>query len=91
MKTLVTLAKLYEVLNNDFRRYRPLACRKCRFPPPFRVDREDESGTNWNVPYPAPCKNRCDRTVPGVLGRLHELYDLEATLPAVAADATLTQ
>jgi hypothetical protein len=73
----LSAAKLYALLDREFRKVRPVDCGKCRIPLPFFREPADEFTANWHIGTPTECPHRCHLYIAEVLARLWTQYDLE--------------
>ncbi len=76
VKTEVSAADLYVLLNRELRRRQAKACAKCEMPLPFRVERRVADRPNWEV-VPAPhCPRGCADVAESIVEQFGLLYDL---------------
>jgi hypothetical protein len=71
-------AKLYAVLDREFRKRKAPDCRKCRVPLPFYKEPADEVSANWHIGTPSECPHQCQVIIAEVLASLWPRYNLEA-------------
>jgi hypothetical protein len=74
MKTPVTAADLWVLLDREFRRRRPRECDACFVPLPFRVDTAD-GAPNWEVDIRS-CGKRCEFILEELVQELQRRHDL---------------
>lgn len=74
MKSPVTSADLWVLLDREFRRRRPRECDACFVPLPFRVDTRD-GVPNWEVDI-RPCDKRCEFILDELVQELQGTHDL---------------
>jgi len=77
IRTTVTAAQLYALLDAEFRRLRPSGCRSCRVPLPYWREPPDEVSANWHIGTPAQCPNGCHLVIAELLARMWTQYDVE--------------
>lgn len=70
-------SQLYAILDREFRKLRPEACRRCRVPLPFWRDPPDDVSANWNIGTPTECAQGCHVVIAELLARLWTQYDIE--------------
>ena len=71
-------AKLYAVLEREFRSRRPEACTECRVPLPYWSGSPDDVSANWRFGTPAICEHGCHLVIAELLAELWTHYDIEA-------------
>ncbi len=76
-RTTVSAAQLYTLLDAEFRRLRPAACRSCRVPIPYWRAPPDDVSANWHIGTPAQCPNGCHLVIAELLARMWTRYDME--------------
>jgi hypothetical protein len=74
-------AKLYAVLDREFRALRPSECTVCRVPLPFWKEAPDEVSANWRFGTPTECPHGCHLVIAELLADLWTRYDLEVWPP----------
>jgi hypothetical protein len=74
-------ARLYAVLDREFRASRPPLCIVCRVPLPYLSGAPDEVSANWIIGNPAICPHGCHRVIAELLARLWTRYELIAAEP----------
>jgi len=77
IRTTVTAAQLFALLDAEFRRLRPSDCRSCRVPLPYWREPPDEVSANWHIGTPAQCPNGCHLVIAELLARMWTQYDVE--------------
>jgi hypothetical protein len=75
-RTPIEAADLYVLLQREFRRRQRAECNTCFVQLPFRVDRQDELGPNWEVVMPPQCSQDCAVLLEELLTEYGHLYDL---------------
>jgi hypothetical protein len=76
-RTTVSAAQLYTLLDAEFRKLRPAACRRCRVPIPYWRAPPDEVSANWHIGTPPECPQGCHLVIVELLARMWTLYDME--------------
>jgi hypothetical protein len=71
-------AKLYAVLEREFRARRPAACASCHVPLPYYCEAPDEVSANWRFGTPSLCPHGCHLMIAELLTGLWTRYDIEA-------------
>jgi hypothetical protein len=71
-------AKLYAVLEREFRAIRPEACTACHVPLPYWTGAPDDVSANWRFGTPSECPNGCHVVIAEMLANLWTIYDIEA-------------
>jgi hypothetical protein len=74
-------AKLYAVLDREFRALRPSECTLCHVPLPFWQEAPDEVSANWRFGTPSECPHGCHLVIAELLADLWTRYDLEVWPP----------
>ena len=77
MRTTISAAQLYVILDHDFRKLKPDRCLRCRAPLPYFRKPPDDVSANWNIGTPPECPNRCHLVIAELLARLWTRYDIE--------------
>jgi hypothetical protein len=77
IRSPISAAHLYAILDREFRALRPKECTNCRAPLPYRRDPPDDVSANWDVGTPAFCSHGCHFIFAELLARLWTQYDLE--------------
>ncbi len=80
-RTTIPAAQLYGVLDREFKKLRPAACRKCRVPLPFWRKPPDDVSANWNIGTPSECPHGCHLVIAELLANLWSRYDVEPERP----------
>ena len=78
----VSAAKLYAVLDREFRLLRPPACTQCRIPLPYWHAAPDDVSANWRFGTPTACEHGCHVIMAELLARLWTQYELEVAQPS---------
>jgi predicted outer membrane lipoprotein len=73
----VSAAKLYAILDREFRLLRPPACTVCRIPLPYWQAAPDEVSANWIFGTPVACAHGCHVIMAELLAQLWTAYELE--------------
>ena len=76
-RTTLPAAQLYGLLDREFKRLRPPACRTCNAPLPFWRKPPDDVSANWNIGTPTNCPEGCHVVIAEMLTRLWSCYDIE--------------
>ncbi len=76
-RTTISALQLYEILDREFTKLRPAACRTCRMPLPYWRQAPDEVSANWNIAPTAECPYGCHLVIAEMLARLWTRYDIE--------------
>lgn len=76
-RTRLSAAKLYAVLDREFRALRPPECTVCHVPLPFWREAPDEVSANWQSGTPVPCPHGCHLVIAELLTRLWTGYELD--------------
>jgi hypothetical protein len=71
-------AKLYAVLEREFRAIRPAACTTCHMPLPYWSGAPDDVSANWRFGTPVECEHGCHLVITELLTSLWSIYDIEA-------------
>jgi hypothetical protein len=74
----LTAAKLYAVLEREFRAQRPPQCTECHVPLPYWCEAPDEVSANWRFGTPSECPHGCHLVIAELLASLWTRYDIEA-------------
>jgi hypothetical protein len=75
-RTTVSSAQLYTILDAEFRKLRPAACRRCRMPIPYWRPPPDDVSANWHIGTPVECAQGCHLVIAELLARMWTLYDM---------------
>jgi hypothetical protein len=75
-RTPIAAADLYVLLQREFRRRQVPDCTSCYIQLPFRVDRHDANGANWEVIIPASCGFNCRDVLDDVVRDFSRRFDL---------------
>jgi len=73
----VSAAKLYAVLDREFRALRPPACEACRIPLPYWHEAPDEVSANWSFGTPVACEHGCHVIMAELLAKLWTAYEVD--------------
>jgi hypothetical protein len=76
-REVVSPARLYAILHNEFRRLRPPGCERCQLPLPIFRPPPDETAANWHVGTPQTCPDKCHLVIAEITARAWSKYDLE--------------
>ena len=71
-------AKLYAVLEREFRAIRPATCSTCRVPLPYWSGAPDDVSANWRFGTPSECPHGCHVLIAEMLANFWTLYDIDA-------------
>jgi hypothetical protein len=71
-------AKLYAILEREFRARRPAQCTSGHVPLPFWSQAPDEVSANWRFGTPSECPHGCHVVIAELLTQLWSLYDMDA-------------
>ena len=74
MKSAITSADLWVLLDREFRRRRPRECSQCFVPLPFRVDARN-GAANWDLDIRG-CGARCQFVLEELVAELQGAHDL---------------
>ena len=74
-------AKLYAILDREFRALRPRECKQCRIPLPFWHESPDDVSANWLIGTPHECPHGCHLVIAELMARLWTRYDLPKDRP----------
>ena len=77
----ITSARLYAILDREFRALRTPECSSCRVPLPYWRSPPDDVSANWNIGTPSDCPRGCHLVIAELLARLWSRYDMEAERP----------
>jgi hypothetical protein len=75
MKSVMTSADLWVLLDREFRRRRPRECDACFVSLPFRIDAR-EGAANWEVDIRQDCGKRCELVLEELVSELRARHDL---------------
>ena len=75
-RTPIAAADLYVLLQREFRRRQVPDCSSCYVQLPFRVDRSDANGSNWEAIVPATCEYNCREVMDEVIEDFSRRYEL---------------
>jgi hypothetical protein len=76
-RTVISSAKLYAILDREFRKRRISDCGNCRVPLPFYRDPPDDVSANWAIGTPTECPRKCHAVIAEVLAALWPKYDIK--------------
>lgn len=71
-------AKLYAVLEREFRARRPAQCSSCHIPLPYWSAAPDDVSANWRFGTPSFCPHGCHVVIAELLTEMWSRYDIEA-------------
>ena len=77
IRTTLTAAQLYTILDAEFRKLRPGACRRCRVPMPYWREPPDDVSASWHIGTPVECPEGCHLVIAELLARMWTLYDMQ--------------
>jgi hypothetical protein len=77
VRTTITGAQLYAILDREFRRLKPKECQRCSVPLPYYRKPPDDVSANWQIGTPSECPNNCHVVIAEMLTRLWTLYDIQ--------------
>ena len=72
----ITHAKLYALLEREFRKRRDPRCASCQMPLPFHLERPDDVSANWHIGTPNPCEHGCQAVIAEIMAKLWTEYEL---------------
>ena len=72
-------AQLYAILDREFKRLRPTACKSCAVPLPYWRKPPDDVSANWFIGTPSQCRHGCHSVIAELLTELWTRYDLDRT------------
>ena len=73
----IPAAKLYALLDREFRRVRAYECTNCRMPLPFYRAPADDFTANWHIGTPKRCERGCHLKIAEILARMWTRFDLK--------------
>ena len=76
-RSVITAAKLYAILDREFRKRRMTECAACKVPLPFYRDPPDDVSANWSIGTPTECPNKCHAVIAELLAELWPKYDIK--------------
>lgn len=76
-RTRLPAAKLYAVLDREFRALRSPDCDSCHLPLPFWHEAPDEVSSNWRFGTPAKCPYGCHLLIAELMTRLWASYEID--------------
>jgi hypothetical protein len=79
MKTPMTAADLFVLLDREFRRRKPRECDACFVQLPYRIDAPEGYGANWEVLTLPKCKHECDSVLEEIVQEYQARYELRAS------------
>lgn len=77
-KEHITQSDLFVQLDREFRKRTSGRCERCYVSLPFRVDRADKGGPNWDVAPVGECPNGCQRVLDDLVASLQKKFRLAA-------------
>lgn len=75
----IPVARLYAILDREFKRRRPAACTRCNVPLPYYQRPPDEVSANWFIGTPPECPFGCHLRIAELLAELWTRYDIDRT------------
>ncbi len=75
-RTTVSAAELYTLLDAEFKKLRPAACRTCRVPIPYWRPSPDDVSANWHIGTPIECPHGCHLVIAELLARMWTRFDM---------------
>jgi hypothetical protein len=72
-------AKLYAILDREFKERRSPQCRSCAVPLPYYQRPADDVSANWFIGTPHECEYGCHLVIAELLVQLWTRYDLDRT------------
>ncbi len=76
IRTDITPAQLYLLLNREFTARRSQRCSACAVPLPYRVDRLEADAPNWEILFPADCGGDCNSLLQELVAEHQARYEL---------------
>ena len=76
-RTTLPVAQLYAILDREFKRKRPAACKACAVPLPYWQRPPDDVSANWVIGTPRECPHGCHLLIAELLAELWTRYDLD--------------
>ena len=70
-------SSLYAILDREFKRLRPEACKECAVPLPYWRRPPDDVSANWFIGTPQECEHGCHLVVAELLAELWTRYDID--------------
>lgn len=70
-------AQLYAILDREFKRLRPPACKECTVPLPYFRLPPDDVSANWFIGTPRQCPHGCHLVIAELLAQLWTRYDID--------------
>jgi hypothetical protein len=84
-RSVITAAKLYAILDREFRKRRMTECGACKVPLPFYREPPDDVSANWAIGTPSECPRKCHAVIAEVLAELWPKYEIERSETADAS------
>lgn len=75
----IPAARLYAVLDREFRALRPEPCKVCRVPLPYWRTAPDEVSANWLIGHPTYCVHGCHLVIAELLAELWTRFELDSS------------
>lgn len=75
-RPMLTPGQLYSALKEQCDARLPAACKACRVPLPYAIERPDEVSANWRIGTPTHCPKGCDLVIAEVALQLAARYDM---------------
>ena len=76
-RQVISSARLYAILDREFRKRRLTECGACRVPLPFYREPPDDVSANWAIGTPSECPRKCHAVIAEVLANLWTKYDIK--------------
>ena len=83
----ITAGALFRIMSDTFTARRPAACKGCRMPLPYLIDRPDDVSANWRIGLPPRCPEGCHALIVQIASELWPLYDMIETTEPVGPPA----
>ena len=75
IRTALTAADLFVLLDREYRRRKPRECTSCYIPLPYAVDAIDGEA-NWELVPPTTCPHGCTLVIEELVREFQHSYDL---------------
>ena len=75
----IPVAKLYAILDREFKQLRPAQCLSCKVPLPYWQRPADDVSANWFIGTPHECEYGCHLVIAELLVQLWTRYDIDRT------------
>lgn len=76
MKKTLNPADLLARLEQEFERRKPRGCESCYVSPPFRLERPNAVGADWDVMHMGACAQACILVLDELVAEFQRLYAL---------------